>query len=309
MKLSIIIVNYNGKEITLDCIESIYSRLQYIDFEIIVVDNASKDGSADTISDEFPEVSLIKNVENLGFSKANNQGIKIAKGDYALLLNNDTLLKDGNFSNLLEYMESKSDVGILGCRITNPDGSLQLSCYKFPSMWEMITHYTFLTRLFPDSRLVGDYRNWLHNEIKKVDFVIGAFFLIKREVIEKIGLLDERFFLNAEEAEYCLRAKKTGWKTVFYPGFKIIHYGGQTKKSMKEKDMLSAIKGTEYLIKKHHNFVYFITFKVLSFILSLIRFGIFGISLLFINKNLNKEIKNKFNQTKMLLAYQLGLVK
>jgi len=307
MKLSIIIVNYNGKEIILDCIESIYSRLQSIDFEIIVVDNGSKDGSVDAISADFREVAIIKNVENLGFSRANNRGIKIAKGEYILLLNNDTLLQEGNFSNLIDSMENNLDIGILGCRINNLDGSLQLSCYKFPSMWEMFTHYSSLTKLFPDSQLFGDYRNWKHNEIREVDFVIGAFFLVKRALFNGIGLLDEDFFLNAEESEYALRAKKAGWKTVFHPGFSIIHLGGVTKKQIKEKDVISHIRGTNLLIKKHNNFIYYFIYLSFAFILSCVRIVIFSLLLLFNNRN--KELKSKLMQSKYLIMYQFGLIK
>ena len=302
--VSIIIINYNGKELTLNCLKSIYDKLKGVEYEIILVDNASSDDSVEVIEKSYPQVSIIKNDDNLGFSKANNQGIKIAKGDYILLLNNDTLLKEGDFDTLLTYISDKADVGIVGCRINNPDGSLQLSCYKFPSMWEMFTHYTFLTRLFPDSKLFGDYRNWTHNAIKEVDFVIGAFFLMKRAVIEEIGMLDENFFLNAEESEYCLRAKKAGFKTVFHPGYEIVHIGGAAKKDMKKREIISHIQGTYLLIKKHHSLVYFVTYKLLSFLLSLIRFIIFGIILL-LSKNPN--IRDKFIQSKYLILYRVGL--
>ncbi|MCK4518552.1 MAG: glycosyltransferase family 2 protein [Candidatus Omnitrophica bacterium] len=302
--VSIIIVNYNGKDLTLNCLRSIYEKLKGVEYEVILVDNASSDDSVEVIEKSYPQVSIIKNDDNLGFSKANNQGIKIAKRDYVLLLNNDTLLQGGNFNEFIPYMEANRDVGILGCRINNPDGSLQVSCYKFPSMWEMFTHYTFLTRLFPDSKLFGDYRNWSHTEIKEVDFVIGAFFLIKRAVIKEVGLLDEDFFLNAEESEYCLRAKKAGYKTVFHPGYEIIHIGGATKKGMKKRDIISHIRGTNLLIKKHHGWVYFVTYKLLSFLLSLVRFIIFGITLLLSE---NPDVKDKFVQSKYLILHQVGL--
>jgi hypothetical protein len=306
MKLSIIIVNYNGKDLTLDCLESIYSRLDNIDFEIIVVDNASKDMSIEAIIEQFPQVAVIRNNENLGFSKANNQGIKIAKGEYVLLLNNDTLLQDGDFNNLISYMDNNDDVGILGCRINNPDGSLQLSCYKFPSMWEMFTHYSSLTRLFPNSRLFGDYRNWEHNSVREVDFVIGAFFLVKKALFDGIGLLDEDFFLNAEESEYCLRAKKADYKTAFHPGYTIIHIGGATKKNMVKKDIISHIRGTELLIRKHFNLIYFILYKFISFSLSGIRAVIFSLLYLITGK---KENKNKLMQSIYLLLYQMRLAR
>ena len=285
MKLSIIIINYNTKKFLEECLKSVFEKMKNIDYEVILTDNGSSDGSAEMVKANFPQVKFIENDENLGFSKANNQGIRISKGRYVLLLNNDTLVLDDDFDKVIKFMDENKDIGILGCRINNPDDSLQVSCYKLPSMWEMFTHYTWLTRLFPNSRWVGDYRRWPHNEIKEVGFVIGAFFLIRREVLDDIGLLDEGFFLNAEESEYSLRAKKAGWKTVFYPDFRIIHYGGQTKKDMKDKAIISHIRGGDYLIKKHHNIGYFITYKFLSFILSLIRLGIFGASLLFTNRS------------------------
>lgn len=309
MKLSVIIVNYNGKDMTLDCLESIYSRLQNIDFEIFLVDNASNDETAEAVSSDFPEVNVIANKENLGFSRANNQGIREAKGDYILLLNNDTLVESSDIDKIIDYMQEHKDVGILGCRINNPDGSLQLSCYRFPGMWEMISHYTWLTRLFPDSKWAGDYRNWAHDEVREVDFVIGAFFLIKKEVLDGIGLLDEKFFLNAEEAEFCLRAKKAGWKRVFYPDFTIIHLGGQTKETIGSLDSLSAIKGTDYLIRKHHNIFYYISYKVIAALLSLVRLVVFGIAYVFTSGKLREQIKRLFMQAKLLLGYELGLYK
>jgi hypothetical protein len=306
MKLSIIIVNFNGKDLTLNCLESIYSRLESIDFEVIVVDNASHDGSLEAISSEFPEVITIKNASNLGFSKANNEGIKIAKGDYILLLNNDTLLEGGNFNNLINYTEDNMDVGILGCRINNSDGSLQLSCYRFPGIWEMFTHYAGLTKAFPNSRLFGDHRNWPHNEIREVDFVIGAFFLVKRSIFDGIGLLDEDFFLNAEETEFCLRAKKAGFKTVFHPGYTITHLGGATKKDMKEKDAISHIKGTQLLIRKHHTFIYYLLYNLVALILSCIRVFIFGLFSMFSNSS---NVRNNLTHSRYLILYLLGINK
>jgi hypothetical protein len=274
-----------------------------------VVDNASHDGSLEAISSEFPEVITIKNASNLGFSKANNEGIKIAKGDYILLLNNDTLLDSGNFNNLINYMQEKNDVGILGCRINNSDGSLQLSCYRFPSIRNLINHNLFISKLLPNSSIFGDYRNWNHNEIKEVDFVIGAFFLVKRSIFDGIGLLDEDFFLNAEETEFCLRAKKAGFKTVFHPGYTIIHLGGKAKADMPKESLIAHIRGGDLLIKKHHNIVYYFVYKIISLSTSIIRLICAYLVCLFKFNRVSTKVKNEIKFRQKIIAYNLGLIK
>lgn len=309
MKLSIIIINYNTKEFTKNCLKSVFEKMKDIDCEVILTDNASRDGSVEMVKCNFPQVKLIENDENLGFSKANNQAIRISKGKYVLLLNSDTLILNNDFDEVIKFMDKNKDIGILGCRINNPDGTVQLSCYKFPSIWEMVTHSLLLKRLFPDNKWLGDFRNWGHDEVKEVGFVIGAFFLIRRKTLEDIGLLDERFFLNAEEAEYALRAKKAGWKTIFYPHFKIIHYGGKSKDLLDDKGSLFQLKGTEYLIEKHYGLFYLVFFKFLFIILYLFRFATFGVCLLFLKGDLKREVKSKFNHSRKLLLFQLGLIK
>lgn len=309
MHLSIIIVNYNTKDLLKDCLQSIFKHIQNLDYEVIVIDNASSDGSVEMIKNDFLQVKLFQNQENLGFAKANNQGVKEARGSYILLLNSDTVLQEGDLSRVINYMDKNDSVGILGCRISNPDGSLQLSCYKFPAMKQLLSHNLFFTKIWPNNRFFGDYRKWPHDKLKEVDFVIGAFFLVKRRVFDEIGLLDEDFFLNVEETEFCLRAKKVGWRTVFYPNFQIIHYGGQSKRRLEEKSLLSSFKGTELLIRKHYGKFYILLYRFISILTSLFRLFIFGVLRLFAVKRFKDRLSKEINFRKKIIAYQLGLIK
>ncbi len=230
--LSIVIVSYNTKETTRKCLEYVEKYSHGLDIEVIVVDNASTDDSCDMIANDFPHIRLITLSENRGFAGGNIPGMKISKGRYILLLNSDAFINRDTIEKAVKYMDEHSKTGILGCRLTNPDGSLQPSARMLPGPLNKILTRTGLAAHFPKSPFFGrvDFTWWDHSTPRKVGWVVGAFFLIRRETMEEIGYLDDRYFLYFEEVDYCLRAKRSGWDVTFYPDAQAIHLGGQSSK-------------------------------------------------------------------------------
>ncbi|MDD5043302.1 MAG: glycosyltransferase family 2 protein [Patescibacteria group bacterium] len=230
MDLSIIIVSWNVKNLLQKCLESIYRETKNISFEIFVIDNASTDGSAEMVRNNFPQVKLIVNKKNEGFAKGNNQGIKESHGDFILILNPDTEILDGAIEKTLDFIKSKKDAGIVGCQILNADKTIQPSVRRFPSFWPIFLIFLKLPKLFSNLSTVSRYlaTDFNYQSMAEVEQVMGAFILIKRELFEKVGLFDEKFFIWFEEVDLCKRAQKNGYKVYFAPLGKIIHYGGQS---------------------------------------------------------------------------------
>lgn len=228
VELSIIIVNWNTCNLLRQCLKSIYQITENINFEVFVVDNASSDKSVQMVQNEFPQVKIIANKKNLGFAKANNQAIKQSQGEYILLLNPDTIVLSNAISKSINFLKNNPKVGILGCKILNPDNTWQPSCRTFPTIISQIVILLKLHNLFP--HLIKKYLmlEMDENKIQEVDQVMGAFFLIKKEVIEKIGYLDDKYWIWFEEVDFCQRAKRAGFKTYYFPEAQIIHYKAQS---------------------------------------------------------------------------------
>jgi GT2 family glycosyltransferase len=252
--VSIVIVSFNTKEITRQCLEYVQKHAAAVRHEVLVVDNASEDGSADMVAAEFPRAHLIRQDENRGFAGGNNPAMKIARGRYVLLLNSDAFLAQGVLDMTIEYMDDHPNIGVLGCKLTDPDGTLQPSARMLPGPVNKMLHITGLAARFSKSRFFGrvDYTWWDHSEPRTVGWVVGAYFLIRRETMENIGVLDERYFLYFEEIDYCLTARRAGWEVVFYPHAEIVHIGGQStikvpgKISAKGRQMISIRLTSEF---------------------------------------------------------------
>jgi O-antigen biosynthesis protein len=252
--LSIIIVNYNVKEFLQNLIYSIRKAASGLDYEIIVVDNASSDGSVELMCEKFPDITLIANKENLGFSKANNMGLKIAKGKYLLLLNPDTLVQENTFTEMIKYFEENPQTGLAGCKILNPDGTLQLACRRsFPGPWTSFCKVTGLSSMFPNSRIFARYNlTYLNeNETYEVDAVSGSFMMIKREVYEKVGGLDEQFFMYGEDLDWCYRIQKEGYKVNYVHSTQIIHYKGESTRRSSLDEIKHFYNAMHLFVKKH----------------------------------------------------------
>ncbi|KGG79809.1 glycosyl transferase family 2 [Caloranaerobacter azorensis H53214] len=255
MDLSIIIVNYNTRELTRQTLQSIYKYNHNLDFEVIVVDNNSSDDSINMIKDEFPQVILIQNKENLGFSKANNIGINKSKGKYILLLNSDTIIQRDTLEIMVDFMETNKEVGAAGCKVVLPDGNLDKACKRsFPTPRNAFYNALKLDKLFPHNKRFGEYNLTYLNEdeMHEVDSLVGAFMMVRREVIEEVGLLDEKFFMYGEDIDWCYRIKKSGWKIVYYPKTKIIHYKGGSSKKKNPKIIYEFYRAMYLFFEKHY---------------------------------------------------------
>jgi hypothetical protein len=228
--LSICILTYQAREFLRGCLNSIYDYPPDCEFEITVVDNGSTDGTQEMLKREYPQLDLIANPENMGFTAPMNQALQNSKGDFLLLLNPDTLIEPQAFNRLIDYMERHPNVGICGPKVLNTDGTLQKPCRRGESRpLAVFSYFLGLSTLFPKSKLFGEYlMSYMdEDETHEVAGVSGSCMMVRRAVINQIGYLDERFFAYQEDADYCFRTRKAGWKIYYVPTARIIHFGGQ----------------------------------------------------------------------------------
>ncbi|MDD5679709.1 MAG: glycosyltransferase family 2 protein [Candidatus Omnitrophica bacterium] len=223
--ISVVIVNWNVRDFLKKSLESIYRFTEDVDFEVWVVDNNSSDGSGEMVAKEFPQVHLIANKENLGFSRANNMALTKSNGRYVLLLNPDTELIDNSLKAMTMFMDDHADIDAIGCKLIFPDGSLQYSARHFPSLFTDFMESLGLDGAFPKSAFFNYYKmgEWDHDDMRPIDVPYGASLLIRRNTLEKIGFMDERFFMYYDEIDLCYQIKKNGGKIYFIPDIKIIH--------------------------------------------------------------------------------------
>ena len=254
MDLSIIIVNYNVKEFLQNLLHSIEKASLNISHEIIIVDNASDDGSVELISEKFPSVKLIANTENLGFGKANNLALEIASGKYLLLINPDTIVSEDTLDKMIRFFEDNSEAGLAGCKILNPDGSLQLACRRsFPGPWTSFCKVTGLSTLFPKSKLFARYNLTYLDEDKtyEVDAISGSFMMMRKETYDKVGGFDEEFFMYGEDLDLCYRIQQAGFKVFYSHTTQIIHYKGESTKRSRLDETKVFYDAMHLFVKKH----------------------------------------------------------
>ena len=259
MKLSIIIVNYNTYFLTKQTIESVIKKAHLFNYEIILVDNASVDGSIEALEETFSEeveeklIHIIRNTANLGFSKANNIGMKVAKGEYILLLNSDTEVEGNCLEECLKQMEDNAELGALGCKVVLADGTLDHACKRgFPT--PKASFYYFIKWDKKNPMKYGQYAA-LHlgeDEVGEVDVLTGAFMLMPKRVLDEVGLLDEDFFMYGEDIDLCYRIKQGGYKILYYPKEKIIHHKGGSSKRRRHKVIFDFHHAMWIFYKKHY---------------------------------------------------------
>lgn len=238
LDLSIIIISYNTKQLTLQCIKSILNSIKKLDYEVIIVDNASTDGTLSLVEglklknkNYKIKLKIIENKKNLGFAKANNQGIRIAKGNYILLLNSDTKVKSGAIEGLIEFARITPDAGAVGAKLLNPDDTLQPSVFRLPTIWRAIKQYWLgeeglLDKYAPE----GD-------KPTEVESLVMASFLITPKALKKIGLLNEKYFMYFEDLDYCRSILRAGLKIFYLPDSEIIHYHGASGEKSKKNEI------------------------------------------------------------------------
>jgi len=251
MDLSIIIVNWNTRDLLAQCLQSVYAHPPEGEFEVWVVDNASTDGSAEMVRERFPQARLIRNAENVGFARANNQAIRQSSGRYVLLLNPDTEVKPGALETLVQFMDAHPEAGAAGARLLNPDGTLQSSCHPFPTLGREFWRLFHLDAL----RLCACYEmaRWDPETLRPVDVVQGACVILRRKALDQVGLLDEDYFIYTEEVDLCYRLRQGGWRIYWAPQATVVHYGGQSTRQMPAEMFLRLYESKLLYFRKHHS--------------------------------------------------------
>jgi N-acetylglucosaminyl-diphospho-decaprenol L-rhamnosyltransferase len=230
--VSVIVVNYNTEHLLIPMWDAVLAAQRQLRLELIVIDNASRDQSVALLKKEpkFAAAQLITNSINVGFGRANNQGVPLSQGRYLLLLNTDAFIEPNTLESTVAYMDAHPEHGILGVQLIGRDGVAQPSCRYFPTPWNVFLWRSGLARFFPGVRQVDDLK-WDHASPRACDWVPGCYLLIRRDVVDKIGLFDPLFFLYSEEVDLCRRTKQAGWGVVFFNGTKVVHWGGESAKS------------------------------------------------------------------------------
>jgi N-acetylglucosaminyl-diphospho-decaprenol L-rhamnosyltransferase len=229
MDLSVILVSYNTADITIQALEHLYASEHKLSMEVFVVDNASRDTSVERITQAYPDIPLIHNAVNVGFGRANNQALPHVRGRYVLLLNTDAFIGTQTLSTTVAYMDQHPACGILGAKLLGREGDLQPSCRYFPTPWNLFLQESGLRRLFKNTQMV-DQMDWDHASVRHCDWVPGCFYLVRREVIDQVGLFDPRFFMYCEEVDHCHAARQAGWDVTYFPT-PVVHLGGESART------------------------------------------------------------------------------
>ena len=267
-QISVIVVSWNARSYLRDCLTSIRETGGSLVREIIVVDNASTDGSPDMVEAEFPGVKLIRAAENLGFARANNLGIKHAGGSFLALINSDVIVHPGCFEQLTRILESQRELGLVGPRITGGDGRLQLTCRRLPSFWNLTCRALALDRVLSRWPLFSGFemRHWDYAHQAEVEVLSGCFWLARKSAVEQVGGLDERFFFYAEDVDWCKRLHDKGWKIMFVPGATATHFGGGSSSNAPLRYSIEMQRANLAYWQKHHGSLGSCIYRLLSII-------------------------------------------
>ena len=255
--LDVLVVNYNTATLLQPMFDALRQASSADPTRYLVVDNASADNSLERLENVCPEALLLANENNVGFGRANNQLVEHLQGKYALLINTDAFVAADTLKKTLDYMEAHPDCGVLGVRLVGREGDLQPSCRYFPTPLNVFLSRTGLERFFPVVKRVDDM-DWDHASVRECDWVPGCYYLIRREVIDQVGLFDPRYFLYYEEVDHCKRVKQAGWKVVYYPDTTVVHIGGESAKTVVELNAVSRqipkiqIESELLYFRKHH---------------------------------------------------------
>lgn len=304
--VSIIIVNWNTRDILKNCLKSVCVQTKSITYELIVVDNASCDGSAAIIKKEFSEVILIENIKNAGFAAANNQGMRIARGRYYLLLNPDTIILDGAIQKTVTFADQHIDIGVLGCQVWINEQEIQQTCFSFPSLSGLLFQETGLRRLFPRSHFLGrsNYGWWDRRNQMDVDVVSGMYMLVRRKAVNQVGLMDEDYFVYAEETDWCYRFWKAGWRCTFTTEAQIIHLDGGSKSTAQISVNMFVQMQKSMLIfyRKQRGLGSWLCAKCIFLVSMFFKYFIFMVLLVFKN---NKSFVKKSQQALSAIKFHL----
>ena len=293
--LSIIVVSYNTQKLLRDCLESVLANSGEFSSELIVIDNSSHDGSPEMVQREFPNVHLISNERNLGFAAANNQAIEKSEGRYILLLNSDTVVFECVLKSCVDFLDKNRDVGVLGCRVLNPDRSLQYSCTLTPSLLNMFLLTSGLSRL-NTPQFFGRYqmRHWDHTSVRDVPVISGCYLMARTTAIKQVGVLDDAFFFFGEETDWCTRFLRAGWRVVYAPVGEIIHYGSVSAVSLGHKRDLLLTSGLVRYHRKHGGILPALVLWIMLFGFNLSRCILWTVICVFASSTERIERRNHF---------------
>jgi hypothetical protein len=276
LDLSIIIVSWNTRDLLAQCLASVYAHPPSGPFEIIVVDNASSDGSAAMVRERFPDVVLLPNDHNPGFAAANNRAIAHSRGRVVMLLNPDTVVFPGALDALIEFLAANPAAGAAGSRLLNPDGSLQPSCHPAPTVTRELWRLFHLDRLKPLA--LYPMAAWPVDRPRPVDAVMGAALVVRRTVIGEIGVLDDTYFMFSEEVDWCVRIRRAGWSIYWVPQSRIVHFGGQSTRQIAPAMFLQLYRAKVQYFRKHYGAIYGLLYKGELLLASAARLGLTPIS-------------------------------
>lgn len=308
LKVSVVIVSWNARDFLLECLDSLFAQTGGFALEVIVVDNSSTDGSPEAVASRFPRVRLIRNSNNLGFAKANNLGISASSGRYVCLINSDVKLQPDCIRHLLEYCEAHPEAGIVGPRVIGGDGQLQRSCRGFPSVWNMFCRALALDVLFPQSKLFAGYSlyYWPQDSLRPVDILSGCFWLVRRQALARVGLLDESFFMYGEDMDWCKRFWSQGWQAVFVPSAEAIHYGGASSANAPVRFYIERHRADLQYWQKHHSRLAVASYFVATLLHLVLRAA--GHSLVYLlNRAKQAESRSKVRRSLAALGWMLSV--
>ncbi len=271
-KVSVVIVNYNVKDLLLTCLRTLYHLHTQINIEVIVVDNQSVDGSIDAIQEAFPQVILIANNFNAGFPKANNQGFEIAQGEYVFMLNPDTEFQENSIELLAQFLDNHPDVVALGPKLLNTDGSFQNSVWRYPTVFSVFCESFYLSRFLNKK----NYRDQDKSKSFEAESFSGAAIFFRKDVLDKVGNLDETMFW-IEDVEFCFRINAAKMKALFFPETAILHHIGQSAKKNYNISLSNQVFNKIKFFKKHRSFLAWMCIVAISFVHVLYKIALFGI--------------------------------
>lgn len=262
MSIAVIIVSYNTRDLLLRCLATLCENLGQKDTEVWVVDNGSTDRSCDVVADSFPQVRILANRENCGFGAANNKAIARCTGRYVLLLNSDAFLRPGAVERLVRYLDEHPRAAVVGPKLLNAAGTLQPSCYRFPTPARAWVENLWLSGLVPADSRYGDHRLWNHDRERLVDWVVGACLLVRHEAVEEVGGFDEQFFMYSEETDWQKRMSKAGWEIGFTPRAEVTHLGGGSGTTEQARVSEDFFRSLDRYVMKHHGFLGLSSFRL-----------------------------------------------
>jgi N-acetylglucosaminyl-diphospho-decaprenol L-rhamnosyltransferase len=267
--LSVVIVSYNVREYLRQCLESILSAPVKASLEILVVENASTDGSLESLRSEFPQATVIESTINLGFAAGNNLAIRQSHGRYLLLLNPDTLVKPGALDALVDFLDGQPQAGAAGSRLLNPNGSLQPSCFPFPTLGRELWRLLHLDKF--KSYGVYPMESWSTDTPRRVEVLQGTSLALRRSALDQVGLLDEDYFMYTEEVDLCYRLHTAGWELDYVPASQVVHYGGQSTRQTAANMFLQLYRSKAVFFRKHYGRAAVFFYKAILLVTALVR--------------------------------------